>query len=115
MSFLDVLFKKKEEPCEIPLCENPKDDKHKWPFCTSCMVNSVRRFMYTEGTLKAQDAERAKYWINYFCENWESMVEKEKKIIDERGADYNRNTFNDDEEPHDIDADLRTKDQTDPK
>lgn len=58
--------------------------------CEECMMNTVRRFHQCELELGIME-DRTEYWIDFICENIDSMVEKEQEVIDKYGEDYDRN------------------------
>lgn len=82
--------------CKVPLCENEQYTNEKWMFCLECMVNTVRRFMISEGSFQEtlnptkEQMERAQHWIDFINKNWKTLVEEEKKNIKRRGVDYDR-------------------------
>lgn len=75
--------------CRVPLCENDQAKEHNWPMCEPCMVNSVKRFIQCD-TREGSKEDKALYWIKHICENIEELVGKEQKVIDEHGAEYDR-------------------------
>lgn len=84
--------------CKVPLCSNEPLTSENWPICSSCMRNTVRRFLHAEGSWDINSTEpptsaaieKAAFWMNYILVNIESLCTQEKQTIALLGENYDR-------------------------
>ena len=84
--------------CRLPTCTNEQHEG--LSICLECMINTVRRFLFAEGTTPEIDyftpnefqKQRSIYWWNYVIENIDDLVARETTVVLTYGADYDRNS-----------------------
>lgn len=75
--------------CRVPLCTNPQGVFKNWPICIECMINTIRRFkLYMPGKTEEEIAD-------FICFNIDRLINLEQDAIDRYGADYDRDTLDD--------------------
>lgn len=88
MTERDEKIVKLSRECKVPLCKNNREEV-RYPFCLSCMFNTVKRFVKLmkqyEPNKHEADSELANRAIRHIQENWVSLVEAEKFGLSKRG------------------------------